>query len=144
MFDKGSVCYLRIRISKELRCTMEPKRRMLHSLSHHAHTHQACQGGAIPALSFWVLQSPSLLPSLLSAEREEKTQHCYCPDVSHEVCVAGMDMTGWLSDKGPRGGFGKPLHGLVGRFALWHSVIAWLELDRNKEMHFFKSELYCF
>jgi len=33
---------------------------------------------------------------------------------------------------------------LVGRFALWHSVIAWLELDRNKEMHFFKSELYCF
>lgn len=58
--------------------------------------------------------------------------------------MARMDMMGWLSDKGPRGGFGKPLHGLVGRFALWHSIIAWLELDRNKEMHFFKSELYCF
>lgn len=51
--------------------------------------------------------------------------------------MAGMDTMGLLSNEGPRGGFRKPLHGLVGRFALWHSLIAWLELDRNEEMYFF-------
>ena len=68
VFYKGSACHLRIRFSKKLHCTREPKRKRPHFFPKFAHTNQACQGEAILAPSCLVPQSPSLLPSLLSAE----------------------------------------------------------------------------